>query len=100
MENDKSEAKDCLWQAKVRQAAHANAKRSPEDVFHVGDKVLLSTKNCRNEYKKKGEKRVAKFFPRYDGPFTVVKSFPETSNYELDVTGKGKMHNRFHSSQL
>jgi hypothetical protein len=45
------------------QAKVANTKRAPEDIFQVGEKVMLSTKNRRNEYKKKGEKCVAKFFP-------------------------------------
>jgi hypothetical protein len=100
LEADVAHAKDCLLQAKIAQSASANSKRSNKDAYAVGDLVLLSTKNCRNEYKKKNEKCVAKFFPRFDGPFCVVKSNPELSTYCLDMPNHGKIHKTFHSSQL
>jgi hypothetical protein len=86
LETDVAHAKDCLLQAKLAQSVSANSKRSNEDAYAVGDLVLLSTKNHRNEYKKKNEKRVAKFFPRFDGPFRVVKSNPESSTYSTVLT--------------
>jgi hypothetical protein len=61
--NDVAEAKDCLWLAKAEQAYQANKSRALDDVYEVGDKVMLSTLNRRREYKKKNEKRTAKFFP-------------------------------------
>ena len=48
-----------------------------------GDLVMLSTENRRRNYKRKDKKRVAKFMPRNDGPYTVVKAFPEKSEYTL-----------------
>jgi hypothetical protein len=44
---------------------------------------MLSTENRRRNYKRKDKKRVAKFMPRNDGPYTVVKAFPEKSEYTL-----------------
>jgi hypothetical protein len=61
---------------------------------------MLSTLHSRREYKKKGEKRVAKFFPRFDGPYTIVKTFPETSTYTLNLLNNPNMFPTFHSSEL
>jgi ''chromo'' (CHRromatin Organisation MOdifier) domain./Integrase core domain. len=99
MEMDTAEAKDNLLRAKVTQAYHANKARGPEEVYAVDDKVMLSTVHRRNEYKKKGEKRVAKFFPRFDGPYTVIEAYPTTSTYKLDMPTKN-IFPVFHSSEL
>jgi hypothetical protein len=80
------EVKDNLLRAKMSQAMAANSERSAEDIFAVGDKVMLQTKNRRHEYKKKGGKRVAKFFPRWDGPYTVTAAKPESSNCTAYIT--------------
>ena len=60
---DIAEAKDNLLEAKIFQAHYTNQKRSPEIPFQIGDKVMLSTLHRRQEFKRKGEKRAAKFFP-------------------------------------
>jgi hypothetical protein len=83
LQQDVMDAQDNLLAAKTRQAHYANQHRGDEDVFQVGDLVMLSTKNRRSEYKKKGKKRAAKFMPRFDGPYAVTKAFPEKSEYEL-----------------
>ena len=46
---------------------------------------MLSTTNQRHEYKKKGEKRVAKFLPRWDGPYKITNAHPEVSTYTLQL---------------
>jgi transposase InsO family protein len=69
LEIDSSEAKDNLLASKVSQAFHANKGRGAEDTYAVGDKVMLSTLHRRKEYKAGNKNRVAKFFPRWDGPF-------------------------------
>ena len=81
---DVADAKDNLLQAKLYQASAANASRGPEVAHKVGDKVMLSTFHRRREYKQKGDGRAAKFFPRWDGPYTITKSHPESSSYTLD----------------
>jgi hypothetical protein len=42
---DVQEAQDNLTAAKICQAYHANEHRAPEDVYEVGDLVMLSTEN-------------------------------------------------------
>jgi hypothetical protein len=97
---DVSEAKDNLMLAKIAQSHHANKKRADEIAFNVGDKVMLSMKHRRKEYAKKGEKRSAKFFPHFDGPYTVIKKHPEMSNYTLDMPDTLGAFPTFHSSLL
>ena len=61
---------------------------------------MLSTKNHRHEYLANGDGRVAKFMPRYDGPYTILEARPETSTYVLDVPRSAQACNTFHVSQL
>ena len=63
----KLEARDNLTAAKILQAYHADKDRGPCEIFAVGNLVMLSTLHRRDAYKKAGERRVAKFFPRFDG---------------------------------
>jgi hypothetical protein len=50
------------------------------------------------KYKKKGKKRTAKFFPRWDGPYRITKCHPEVSTYTLDIPTNA--FPTFHASQL
>jgi hypothetical protein len=87
---DVMEAQDNLLQAKIFQEHYANSNRGDEVVYQVGDQVMLSTFNHHQEYCKKGDKRAAKFFPQWDGPYKVIKSHPESSSYTLELpTGCG-----------
>jgi hypothetical protein len=97
---DVNEAKDNLLTAKVTQAHHANAHRGKDDVFTVGDRVMLSTLHRRRQYTSKHEKRVAKFFPRFDGPYLVTKIHPEFSTYTLEMLNTPQTFPTFHASQL
>ena len=100
LELDVKEAQDHLLAVKVRQAYHTNQHRSEEIIYEEGSLVMLSTKNRRRNYKKKGEKRVEKFMPHFDGPYTVVKAFPEKSEYTLRLPNNPKTFPGFHSSLL
>ena len=82
---DIAEAKDNLLLAKVFQADQANKKRGPEDVYKVNDLVMLSTTNRRKEYTSTGSSRSTKLFPQKDGPYRVVRAFPQTSTYQLEI---------------
>ena len=64
---DIKEAQDNLLAAKIRQAYHTNEHCTPEDIYKVGDLVMLSTKNHHHNYKHKGKTHVAKFMPRNNG---------------------------------
>jgi hypothetical protein len=74
------QAQDNLRSAKLQQAMTANESRDPDPRFEIGDLVMLSTSNRRRQYKASGSKRAAKFFPRWDGPYKVVKAYPNTSS--------------------
>ena len=44
--------------------------------------------------------RMAKFMPRFDGPFRVLKAYPDSSTYTLRLLEYSKIHWTFHSSLL
>ena len=58
--------------AKTVQAHNVNKHRRPEPNYKVGDKVMLDLRNIRHRIKKNG--RSAKFYPRYIGPFKIIKA--------------------------
>ena len=82
--NDVADAKDNLIQAKAIQAMYAKRLHSQEAMYQLGDKVMLSTFHRRQDFKQKGDDHVAKFFPRWDRPYTITKAHPETSSYTLN----------------
>jgi hypothetical protein len=100
MQDDLAEAKDNLLQAKIFQTHYTNQNRSPDIPFKIGDKVMLSTLHRHQEFKKKGEKRAAKFFPRYDGPYDVINVHTETSNYTLKLPNSPNTYPTYHASEL
>lgn len=100
MELVELEAKDGLLAVKVQQAFQANRQCGDCDTFQECDLVMLSTLHCQNGYKKAGECRAAKFFPQLDGPYTVVKAFPKTSLYTLDLPNQHNAFPSFHVNVL
>jgi hypothetical protein len=94
------EAQDNLTATKIRQAYHANEHQVPEDVYEVGDLVMLSTENCHCNYKRKGKTQVAKFMPRNDGPYTITHAFPERSEYTLKLSNNPNTFSGFHAHLL
>ena len=97
---DINEAQDNLIMAKIFQAHYANTARGREVEYKVGDRVMLSTFHRWREYRKKGEKRAAKFFPQWDGPYTVVDANPKSSTYTLDMDCHDGIFPVFHGSEL
>ena len=61
---------------------------------------MLSTENRHHNYKCKDKKRVAKFMPCNDGPYTVIKAFLEKSEYTLHLPNNPLTFPGFHSSLL
>jgi hypothetical protein len=100
MQEVQSDARDALLAAKVLQAHSANKLRRGREVFKSGDLVMLTTVHRRREYKKTGELRVAKFFPRYDGPYKVLVAHPETDSYTLQLPQGSRKHPVFYVDQL
>jgi hypothetical protein len=61
---------------------------------------MLSTLHRHQEFKKKGEKRAAKFFLRYDGPYNIIDVHAVTSNYTLELPNSPNTFPKFHASKL
>ena len=81
--NDVTDTRDNLLLSKISQTHYASTARNPEPHFNIGEMVMLSITNHRHEYKKKGEKHVAKFLPQWDGPYKITDTHPEASTYTL-----------------
>jgi hypothetical protein len=64
LENDVAEAKDVLLGAKIMQAFFANKTCSNEEVYLIGDCVMLATLHHHHNFKAGDQSRVAKFFPQ------------------------------------
>ncbi|KAF8832209.1 hypothetical protein HHX47_DHR1001661 [Lentinula edodes] len=97
---DVLEAQDCLLSSKLDQVRSHNRHRRADPGFKINDRVLLKTKHRKNEYKRKGDKRAAKFFPRYDGPYTVTDIHPQFSAYTLDLPAHLNIFPTFHADEL
>ena len=100
LHDDVSEAQDNLLRAKISQSVEANKHRSLTFPFAIGSRVRLTTLHCRNEYKAKGEKRVAKFMPRYDGPYTIVGTDEQHSTVTIKLPNAPNIFPTFHTSEV
>jgi len=100
IESNILEAKDNLLTAKVTQAEFTNRHHANEDVFTIGDKVMLLTEHRRCEYMQSGSDRVAKFMPRFNGPYTTTHANPNKSTYTLDLPNEPNCFPTFHASHL
>jgi hypothetical protein len=94
------EAKDNLLTAKISQAAAVNRHRNTAFPFRTGDRAILSTGHRRRDYKSKDAKRVAKFMPRYDGPYKIVATNPKHSTVTLALPDASHAFPVFHSSEV
>jgi hypothetical protein len=91
-------AHDAIIASRVNQTFHANKRRRPEMPFDEGDEVYLSTENLNLP---KG--RARKLMPKYVGPYRILKSYPNSSSYRLDLPEslrKRRIHPTFHISRL
>lgn len=100
LKTDIADAHDALMSTKIGQAAWANAHRTEEPMFAVDDLVYLSTAHRRREYLNGSNRRVAKFMPRFDGPYKIISAHPESSTYTLDLPAHTNIHPTFHTSEL
>lgn len=100
IELDVAEARDNLVLAKVSQRIQADKHRAPEVVFQPGDFVMLNTLNRRRAYMQAGDGRVAKFMPRWEGKYKILKAFPQSSVYELELPNAPNTYSMFHASEL
>ena len=82
-----------LQRAQERQKIQADRKRR-EQVFHVGEQVLLSTEHLQLK-----NAPVRKLRKRFVGPFFVTKRIGPVA-YELKLPQTWKIHPIFHTSLL
>ena len=61
---------------------------------------MLSTFHWRKNYRKKGEKWGAKFFPHYNGPYRIMACHLEKSMYTLELPDQVDVFPTFHASLL
>jgi len=97
---DVADARDNLMLAKISQSHFANHDRRPDFPFAIGHKVMLSTLNRRRDYKTKGQKRAAKFMPRYDGPYIIIDTHLDASTVTLDMPNAPNLFPTFHTSHI
>ena len=86
-------ATEYLHRAQERQKTYAD-KRRREQVFHIGDQVLLSTENLQLK-----NAPVRKLKRRFIGPFFVIRRIGPVA-YELDLPSTWRIHPVFHTSLL
>jgi hypothetical protein len=93
LQESHTKAKRCLQAAQDRQKMYADNSRRPVQ-YHVGQKVLLNTKNI--SLRMIGS---PKFLPKYIGPFEITGKINEVA-YRLNLPPPLKVHNVFHVSLL
>ena len=94
-------AKDNHITAKTIQARNANRSRRPDPIYKVGDMIMLDSRNIRRHIKKNDHS--AKLYPRFLGPFKIIRAESKISNYKLELLPKidfTSIHPNFHSSLL
>lgn len=84
---------DALLATKVSQAHSANAHRAADPEFKVNEHVYPSTAHRRHEHLNGDSKRVAKFMPRFDGPYKIVSDhLPTLLNCQHTLTYTATFH--------
>ena len=94
------DARDHLLTAKISQAHFQNKHRAHSFPFKVGKRAILSTANRRVEYKSQDNLRVAKFMPRFDGPYRITTTDKKHSTVTLDLPNSPHAFPIFHTSEL
>ena len=100
LEADVLEAQDNLLRAKISQSTQSNKHHMLKFPFKIGSRVRLSTLHRRNKYKAKGERRIVKFMPRFDGLYTIIGIDEEHSTVTLDLPNSPNIFPVFHTSQV
>lgn len=67
---------------------------------HFPFKVGVSMLHREREYKKRGEHRVAKFMPHFNGPYSIMKTLPSHSTVMIKLPNSPNTFPTFHTSQV
>ena len=89
-------AHDSIISTKMTSAANTNKQRkvTPSE-YKPGSLVYLSTKNLAIP-----QGLTRKLVPKYIGPFKILKEYPNTSTFKLELPDSLRIHPNFHSSLL
>jgi hypothetical protein len=93
-----ADAHDAIIEARIFQTKRTNDRRNNDPDIIEGSLVYLSTKNLNLP---KG--RARKLCPKFVGPWKVIRAWPETSTYELELPTalrQRRSHPKFHVSLL
>lgn len=91
-------AHDAIIEARTFQTSRANRKQQQEPIIKKGNMVYLSTKNLSLL-----KNRTNKLCPKYIGPYRVIETKPNMSNYTLELPTALQarcIHPTFHVSLL
>jgi hypothetical protein len=91
IENDIAKAKNTLLGVKVMQAFFTNKSCAHEENYDISNCIMLATLHHHQEFKAGDQSRVVKVFPYWDGFFSVMKCFPESSSYILHLSNLPNM---------
>ena len=94
------DARDNLLTAKISQAHFQNKHQTNSFPFKVGDCAVLSTANRRAEYKSQDNLRMAKFMPRFDGPYLITTTNKNHSTVTLHLPNSPHAFPIFHMSEV
>ena len=94
------EAQDNLLEARISQAFQANKSQNLSFPFKVGDQVILSTVHQRREYKSGDEHCIAKFMPRFDGPYNIITTDEQHSTVTLKLPDHSGNFPVFNTSEV
>ena len=100
LDADLLDAQESLAMAQLKMQKYYNRNRKAQ-LFRVGEKVLLSTKNLSLPHlllRKDGAKR--KLAPKYIGPFAIAELARNPDTYRLKMQASLKLHPEFHTSLL
>ncbi|KXN86689.1 hypothetical protein AN958_09771, partial [Leucoagaricus sp. SymC.cos] len=75
-----SVAHNVIIEVQVFQTHQANKHQGTEPDIRPGSLVFLSIKNLNMP-----KDRARKLCPKFIGPYKVIESYPEMSNYKLDL---------------
>ena len=94
------DARDNLLTAKIAQAELQNRHRSDSFPFRTGDRAMLSTAHRRADYKSQDHLRIAKFMPRFDGPYLITATNERHSTVTLHLPNSPHTFPVFHTSEV
>ena len=100
LHTDVWEAQDNLLKVKVSQAAYVNGVRNTDFKLDIGDHIMLSMKNHQQQYTAKGEKHIAKFMPRFDGPYVIMDVNYDSSTITINLPPSSKLYPTYHTSEV